>query len=471
MRPTASRDFNAYHKWLGILPSEQPPHHYRLLGIALFESDPEVIAAAADRQMAHIKSFAAGRYAAESQTLLNELARARVSLLNDRQKQVYDRGLRQLLAGSALPPPHAEIDRQQPSPGNSATVQAVIERSRENLDSRFPVIVRRNRRRRNGPLGPIFGIALGIVAVGACLYYAAITKPGRPVAGNSIETPSVVESPPTPANSIDRGTRHLQQSRSSAKAIERPQQAQNEANPEINAPPKLRTSPETQLASTTSAPKPPPKVAHVIDLDFESRRQRYALRDDPSRKFRVGSIRGFNYPYLMKPKNGFLDKTNDVAITLNGARDVVMVVSLVVMPGGNASITLESHAITESGEEIPFTLPNLDRVCRSITKQGQDAALVISDMESERSRLQAWINAPVLKPLAERGRARARVTGLGIEITEQSQEVQALRGDLKVAESLRSLAEQLHNECAIEIEEWHEDGEPSSNDLRPGETR
>src|SRR5829696_2056304 len=98
MHSTAPINFNAYHKWLGIPPAEQPPHHYRLLGIALFEADPEVIAAAADRQMGHIKSYAAGRYAAESQALLNELARARVTLLNARQKGGYDRGLRQHLA-------------------------------------------------------------------------------------------------------------------------------------------------------------------------------------------------------------------------------------------------------------------------------------------------------------------------------------------------------------------------------------
>jgi hypothetical protein len=44
--------FDPYHKWLGIPSREQPPNHYRLLGISLFESDPDVIDAAANRQMA-----------------------------------------------------------------------------------------------------------------------------------------------------------------------------------------------------------------------------------------------------------------------------------------------------------------------------------------------------------------------------------------------------------------------------------
>ena len=36
-------NFDPYHKWLGIPPKDQPPNHYRLLGLSLFESDPEVI--------------------------------------------------------------------------------------------------------------------------------------------------------------------------------------------------------------------------------------------------------------------------------------------------------------------------------------------------------------------------------------------------------------------------------------------
>ncbi len=40
--------FDPYHEWLGILPQEQPPNYYRLLGVAPFEADPDVIRAAAD---------------------------------------------------------------------------------------------------------------------------------------------------------------------------------------------------------------------------------------------------------------------------------------------------------------------------------------------------------------------------------------------------------------------------------------
>ena len=34
--------FDAYHKWLGIAPKDQPPNHYRLLGVDLFEADDDM---------------------------------------------------------------------------------------------------------------------------------------------------------------------------------------------------------------------------------------------------------------------------------------------------------------------------------------------------------------------------------------------------------------------------------------------
>lgn len=72
--PTMSKPFDPYYKWLGIPPEEQPPNHYRLLGVRLFEDDPDVIENAADGRMALLRNFQAGANAALSQQLLNALA-------------------------------------------------------------------------------------------------------------------------------------------------------------------------------------------------------------------------------------------------------------------------------------------------------------------------------------------------------------------------------------------------------------
>jgi hypothetical protein len=55
-----AEEFDAYYVWLGIGPEERPAHRYRLLGIRLCEPNPEVIESAADRQMAHLRTFQQG---------------------------------------------------------------------------------------------------------------------------------------------------------------------------------------------------------------------------------------------------------------------------------------------------------------------------------------------------------------------------------------------------------------------------
>jgi len=56
-----SGSFDPYHVWLGIPPEEQPPDHYRLLGIPALENNPDVIENAADQRMAHLRTFQGSR--------------------------------------------------------------------------------------------------------------------------------------------------------------------------------------------------------------------------------------------------------------------------------------------------------------------------------------------------------------------------------------------------------------------------
>ena len=93
-------DFDPYHKWLGIPPEDSAgggPNHYRLLGVAAFESDAEVISEAADRQMAHLRSYQLGKHPLLAERLLSEVATARGCLLKPSKKSLYDQHLRRQL--------------------------------------------------------------------------------------------------------------------------------------------------------------------------------------------------------------------------------------------------------------------------------------------------------------------------------------------------------------------------------------
>ncbi|MCS7471112.1 hypothetical protein NZK35_31025 [Stieleria sp. ICT_E10.1] len=89
--------FDPLHKWLGIPPSEQPPNDYRLLGLANFEDDPEVIDMAADRDLTFLHGLTNGEHGEAAEELSNRISAARVRLLNPEKKADYDAQLRELL--------------------------------------------------------------------------------------------------------------------------------------------------------------------------------------------------------------------------------------------------------------------------------------------------------------------------------------------------------------------------------------
>ncbi|HUY35834.1 MAG TPA: hypothetical protein VMV69_24035, partial [Pirellulales bacterium] len=96
--------FDPYRKWLGIRSPERPLNHYQLLGLEAFEDDLETISNAAEQRMTFVRTLALSQYADITQRVLNELASAKVSLLNPDKKLAYDKQLRAHMAAAAAPP-------------------------------------------------------------------------------------------------------------------------------------------------------------------------------------------------------------------------------------------------------------------------------------------------------------------------------------------------------------------------------
>ncbi len=95
--------FDPYHKWLAIPPKDQPPNHSRLLAVDLFEFDRDVVASAANQRMSHVRTFQTGQNSAISQRILNEIAAAKLCLLNPQKKAEYDRRLREQFDAGGRP--------------------------------------------------------------------------------------------------------------------------------------------------------------------------------------------------------------------------------------------------------------------------------------------------------------------------------------------------------------------------------
>lgn len=166
--------FDPYAQWLGIPPHEQPPDHYRLLGLSRFESNRATIEAAAEQVMAHVRSFQTGPRARYTQKLLNEIATAKIQLLNPVTKAQYDAALDASLSSSQafsadILPPSITGDPPQGDPP-PVTETATIPAS----TSPIPIVPRpisvaaRVRRQRR------VGFLLGLVLVLAILSTAGV---------------------------------------------------------------------------------------------------------------------------------------------------------------------------------------------------------------------------------------------------------------------------------------------------------
>jgi len=165
--------FDPYAQWLGIPAAEQPPDYYRLLGVQQFESEPAVLARAADERMAHVRKFQTGPRGAFTQPILNELAAARLCLLNPASKASYDQMLQGLLMVAAPPvPAEAPSAPVAPIPLQPAAV-VVVEPTVRQAPRRQPL-----RRRRDWT----WVWAVGMVALaGAALMFAFVlfSQPDR----------------------------------------------------------------------------------------------------------------------------------------------------------------------------------------------------------------------------------------------------------------------------------------------------
>ncbi|MGW8257453.1 MAG: hypothetical protein ACWGMZ_08215, partial [Thermoguttaceae bacterium] len=208
-----SESFDPYHRWLGIPPKDQPAHHYRLLGIELFEDDPEVIRDAAQRQMAHVRNYQLGRHSALSQKILNELATAKTCLLDSDKKIAYDAEIKDKFNTrdnsfqpfNTLPPP---------LPAERLTLPSIAENflsfDRKKAGKNVSAVAGKMRGVRSGDKTWGFLIGLGVAVASAGIFLAIFGLPINRLLSHGknnsspLDTPSAMASAPKLQTAEDR---------------------------------------------------------------------------------------------------------------------------------------------------------------------------------------------------------------------------------------------------------------------------
>ncbi|HEY1065521.1 MAG TPA: hypothetical protein VGE52_05410, partial [Pirellulales bacterium] len=258
--------FDPYYTWLGIPPSvPRPPNHYVLLGLPAFESDPNMIASFADKQMTFVQTFKTGPHSAVSQQILNELAQARITLLNPQRRAAYDEQLRATLAAAAPPvavpaaapsvasiPPSFEFGL--PFPAGEATSLPTPARKPPVGGTRAASI----------PLPIMAGVGVGVVA--ALLAVAVIVAAGQPKRNavgvaivESTVTRAVTATPEPPSASPESPTPRA--AVPSPAPLPKPKfAARVVADPEVQLTGEPAAGMSAQPEPTAAAPSAPPAV-------------------------------------------------------------------------------------------------------------------------------------------------------------------------------------------------------------------
>lgn len=105
-----TQQIDVYRDWLKIEETKRPLNYYQLLKLKKFEDDPVRIRSHYRQLNAHVRKFAAGEYASQSQALLNELAKAMLCLTDSKRKSEYD----------------ASLGRIQAAPGKQRTIEELL---------------------------------------------------------------------------------------------------------------------------------------------------------------------------------------------------------------------------------------------------------------------------------------------------------------------------------------------------------
>ncbi|NLE39085.1 MAG: general secretion pathway protein GspE [Pirellulaceae bacterium] len=85
-----TKEIDVYRDWLGIKEAARPLNHYQLLRLKQFEDNAAAIRSNYRKMNAHVRKYATGEFAAQSQALLNELAKAMLCLTDAQRKGEYD---------------------------------------------------------------------------------------------------------------------------------------------------------------------------------------------------------------------------------------------------------------------------------------------------------------------------------------------------------------------------------------------
>jgi len=153
--------FDPYQKWFGISVKQRPPSYYELLGVEIYESSVDVLEKAIGQRVEFLQAVSNGEHVADAQKVLNEVANARLCLLDSEKKRLYDQTL-QVSNDSLQKPDRQSVNKKTIERPLSASTTQSTPSKRRGL---------REKPKSSNALIPAVGGALAAVVISVIVLY------------------------------------------------------------------------------------------------------------------------------------------------------------------------------------------------------------------------------------------------------------------------------------------------------------
>jgi len=457
-----SHGFDPYHTWLGIPAEEQPPNHYRLLGLRLFESDPEVIQNAVDQRMAYLKSLATGAHGVHSQQLLNVVSRAGTCLLRPEAKRQYDGALRAGLAVAARNAPRpirqtlAPPPTPTPSPGGFAgTRPSPISQATDSAGIAINPATKRGRGKKKSASSSVLIVQIvvsGLIGLAAACFILFLVNPKHPLLmsfANALHpeevveepidtapsekpeskqasasapskspattTPSPIESPPSPLlpgsipeNPPDREEYPFNNDARTPSPVDDPPAEEERSLGDL-----LPSNPENDSSSATTTDA---RKTLVLDLSKgETTIELPEVAPDQEVSVRVGDATNLRIPFSMEPCDGVLGWKQPLKIILQHEAGIEIWLGLDVR---REKVVFVAKLVIGDGQggKGAYTLQRSQNYVFSTRRTAKKIAQQLAAAEAQSTAINRWLSAPGPKPLVVRNEKRKQRNTLNHQI-------------------------------------------------------
>ena len=171
-----TKDFDPYQSWLSIPPDQQPPDHYRLLGINQYEPSLKIIERAVNERVELLQALSNGPHVEHAQRILNEIAKARVCLTDSRKKSAYDRQLQ----NPPTPQPGDTAPASSPTKPQIVSEGKSRKRTSQSTGKSIPSRKKKAPPKKRTPVFPIAAALGTLIVLGAVIAAVVNLSTGNP---------------------------------------------------------------------------------------------------------------------------------------------------------------------------------------------------------------------------------------------------------------------------------------------------